>query len=302
MNATTCPSCGSGAYTDGCWRGKMNVLTRSDSASALTFKAPFGTDRVSNDLVATGGGFPMPHKTPDARRKYRLEYQRRKYGYQPRPAYATVCQVEGCSPPRPRLTRGFCDKHYSQWRRWGHPTERPQGIVGAAICTHPHDKERDRCWACYVFQVNAEARQSLEARWWAKVDVDGPVSERRPDLGQCWLWTGSKSPLGYGHMMVSSNPRRFANAHRVGYELIIGLFPKGLQFDHLCFNPPCVNPFHGEAVTRRENVLRSSALSAKRARVTHCPQGHEYNDVNTYRDSKNRRECRACKRERARKK
>jgi hypothetical protein len=38
----------------------MQVLTRSRLTSALPSMAPFGTDRVSNDLVTTGGGFTMP--------------------------------------------------------------------------------------------------------------------------------------------------------------------------------------------------------------------------------------------------
>lgn len=37
--------------------GKLDVLTRSELTSAIDFDAPFGTDRVSNDLVITGGGF-----------------------------------------------------------------------------------------------------------------------------------------------------------------------------------------------------------------------------------------------------
>ena len=36
--------------------GILDTLTRSRLTSALTFDAPFGTDRVSNDLVANRRG------------------------------------------------------------------------------------------------------------------------------------------------------------------------------------------------------------------------------------------------------
>lgn len=37
----------------------MIMLTRSESSSAVESTAPFGSDRVSNDLGVTGGGFAM---------------------------------------------------------------------------------------------------------------------------------------------------------------------------------------------------------------------------------------------------
>lgn len=33
----------------------------------------------------------------------------------------------------------------------------------------------------------------LEERFWAKVNKDGPIPEHRPELGPCWVWTGSLS-------------------------------------------------------------------------------------------------------------
>lgn len=76
--------------------------------------------------------------------------------------------------------------------------------------------------------------------------------EPEPNTG-CWLWTGSVSVKGYGITTIS---RRLTRAHRVLYEMKYGPVPKGLELDHLCRQPCCVNPDHLEAVTHSVNVLR----------------------------------------------
>jgi hypothetical protein len=89
-------------------------------------------------------------------------------------------------------------------------------------------------------------------------------------------------------------------AHRWSYEYHVGPIPDGMQLDHLCRNPSCVNPEHLEPVTARENVMRSSGRAAVNARKTHCPQGHPYDEANTYiYPPRGERQCRACSRERA---
>lgn len=107
-----------------------------------------------------------------------------------------------------------------------------------------------------------------------------------PNSG-CWLWTGSLSAGGYGRITIWNPTTQGAEhfvAHRVSYEMHKGLIPLGLQIDHLCRVKCCVNPAHLEAVSARENVLRSFKFtinSVRSKRRTHCPQGHLYSDENT---------------------
>ena len=106
----------------------------------------------------------------------------------------------------------------------------------------------------------------------------------------CWLWIGATTGHGYGY--IKDRGVRMSS-HRVMYELERGPIPSGLELDHLCRNTICVNPAHLEPVTHRENILRGMSPYAKRARQTHCLNGHEFTPENTYR-YRGRRMCRAC--------
>ena len=80
-------------------------------------------------------------------------------------------------------------------------------------------------------------------------------------------------------------------AHRVAYELLVSRIPKGLELDHLCRNPTCVNPSHLEPVTHKENALRGIGVGAVNARKKSCPREHLYDGI-----LKNgRRVCEACR-------
>lgn len=110
----------------------------------------------------------------------------------------------------------------------------------------------------------------------------------------CWLWQGKKDNLGYGRY------GKQYRAHRWSYEYHKGPIPEGLQIDHLCRNRACVNPDHLEAVTKKENTLRSLAPTAINARKTHCYKGHPFDERNTYVTPEGWRTCRACKNEKHR--
>jgi hypothetical protein len=108
----------------------------------------------------------------------------------------------------------------------------------------------------------------------------------------CWEWMACKDKDGYG--IVAENGYHMRRAARVVYELWRSPIPEGLQIDHLCRNRGCVNPWHLEPVTQRENMLRGDTFAARHAAKTHCPRGHEYTLENTYRSKRGQRECRHC--------
>lgn len=106
----------------------------------------------------------------------------------------------------------------------------------------------------------------------------------------CWLWDRPKTH-GYGQVWWDGTNRR---AHRVIYELLVGPIPVGLQIDHLCRTPACVNPAHLEPVTARENTLRSLSPTAVNARKSHCQNGHPFDEANTLVRREGFRVCRIC--------
>jgi len=127
------------------------------------------------------------------------------------------------------------------------------------------------------------SKRTVEERFWSKVD-------RRGD-DECWEWTASMYPTGYGHFSIMGQGIR---AHRFSYELLVGPIPEGMVIDHLCRTPLCVNPAHLEPVTQRENVLRGVGLPAENARKTHCKHGHELAGANLSLFGGKRR-CLACR-------
>lgn len=115
----------------------------------------------------------------------------------------------------------------------------------------------------------------------------------------CIEWTAYVGENGYGRFYVDG---RGALAHRWSYQFHVGPIPDGLVIDHLCRNTRCVNPDHLEPVTNAENVLRGMGPLAAAARgqaVTHCPDGHPYDEANTYVGGHGRT-CLTCKRVQAR--
>ncbi len=108
----------------------------------------------------------------------------------------------------------------------------------------------------------------------------------------CWIWLGGKNTDGYGYFYTNSKTVRCS---RFIYEYYYGQICPDLVLDHLCRNRACVNPVHLEQVTIRKNILRGFGVTAINFKKTHCPQGHEYDDENTYIFKGNgSRRCKIC--------
>ncbi|MFE9642100.1 HNH endonuclease [Nocardiopsis alba] len=112
------------------------------------------------------------------------------------------------------------------------------------------------------------------------------------DAAQCWIPDRVPSGTGYVYMYIKGS---YWNMARVSYELFVGPIGEGKEPDHTCFTRNCINPHHLEAVSRRENILRSNNPCAQNARKKECKRGHAFDEENTYRSpSTGHRNCREC--------
>jgi HNH endonuclease len=111
--------------------------------------------------------------------------------------------------------------------------------------------------------------------------VLGPT---HPELGTCWLFTGTTTP--YGRIAKAQD----SYTHRLGWKLLRGPIPEGKELHHRCGVYACWNPDHLEVVTHAQNLAYK--------RKTHCRRGHLLSSENLRINPRTgTRACRACLRE-----
>jgi 5-methylcytosine-specific restriction endonuclease McrA len=161
---------------------------------------------------------------------------------------------------RKHYCQGHCSLHYNRMRRFG--------------------------------SLEAPIEPTVAERFWAKVDKDGPIPLGFPELGPCWTWTAftyeGRSQFNQGDKLVA--PRRWAWINANG-----PLVDPKLVILSRCRNSLCVRPSHafpGSAAAKGRN----SAWGQQ----THCKAGHEFTPDNTRVKSNGHRQCRVCRRHRAR--
>jgi hypothetical protein len=159
---------------------------------------------------------------------------------------------------------------------------------------------RSECKDCTRIDQGKRRRKSPPLWWGVPIEERFTRRIERVPFSTCWYWNGATYSKGYGQLWRDGQR---ISAHRLSFELFVGQIPPGLEINHLCETPCCVNPAHLEAVTHRENLAYSYREEQNTGKFkTHCKRGHEFSPENTLLVGPNRnfRQCRECNRQRAR--
>lgn len=143
----------------------------------------------------------------------------------------------------------------------------------------------------------------MNAEWRDVVGYEGRY--RVSNQGDVWSVASNRAMRGYvtgaGYRRLSlsgGGAATFVLVHRVVLEAFVGPCPDGLVTRHLDGNPlnnALSNLTYGTYTENNLDILRHG--THRNRNKTHCTNGHEYNDANTYwrkRDGYQHRQCRAC--------
>ena len=123
------------------------------------------------------------------------------------------CSIEGCNLAH--LARGFCTKHWNEWRASVTPEE-------------------------FVRRRYQTLNEALDGR-------------SRASDGGCLIWTGNVAgPEPYQYGVLTFGGKKLY-AHRVAYEVAKGAIPEGMDVDHICHVRLCVNADHLRPASRKQN-------------------------------------------------
>lgn len=132
------------------------------------------------------------------------------------------------------------------------------------------------------------------------------LSKCKVDEKGCWIWQGGTTLNGYGqtNYRTPDNWRRnrASIVHRDMYRIVSGKeLTKWEYVCHHCDVKLCCNPAHlwlgSPTDNSRDEVSKGRHPEQK---VTQCPKGHPYDEVNTYVSPSGSRSCKECNRARCR--
>ncbi len=97
--------------------------------------------------------------------------------------------------------------------------------------------------------------------------------------GECLVWVHALNAEGYGRLIIEG---KTLQAHRIAYIQATEEIPAGLQINHLCNRPYCVQPAHLYAGTKQDNaddarMFKSRSMLSPVAQIMLFPDA-EYDD------------------------
>lgn len=134
-------------------------------------------------------------------------------------------------------------------------------------------------------------------RWIARIKARTVLNQHG-----CWIWQGfchqfKNQKPGQPGYAGSAFRGKGVRVHRKMLELKLGeTLPSTIHACHHCDTPNCVNPDHLYPATNQQNHLDGGKRKRMQGQTkTHCKQGHEFTEQNTYLSKRGLSFCRNCK-------
>lgn len=164
----------------------------------------------------------------------------------------STCSFPGCI--RPKASKGLCQSHRRMQRLGQELRPIKHQNPSGTMCSGPAcDNPGNQGGLCHGHRKQARRGQKLSPlkfRAPASMPLQDRLDHYTDKSGECWIWTGNKHPSGYGMLTWEGRPRY---AHRLWFEQLHGQVAAGMDIDHMCRNPSCVNPAHLQAVSHKQN-------------------------------------------------
>jgi hypothetical protein len=93
---------------------------------------------------------------------------------------------------------------------------------------------------------------NVAERFWSKVNKNGSISIKNPELGPCWESSYCKTYNGYARFKIGQKNFR---ANRLSWEWANNRHPGKLKVLHHCDNRICVRPSHLNTGLEKELFL-----------------------------------------------
>lgn len=144
----------------------------------------------------------------------------------------------------------------------------------------------------YEDRYEVSSLGNVRSKAYALVDARGTVHEKSPRTRKL-----HQRPSGHMQVMLTDGERRYnAHVHRLMMAAFVGPCPEGME---VCHNNGVASDNRLENLrygTRSENnqdtLMHGRNVNAEKS---HCSQGHEYDEGNTFLRPSGGRGCRACR-------
>lgn len=156
-----------------------------------------------------------------------------------------TCSIEKCA--NKHYARGLCRKHYQQFRKSKDFTYFKRDVCSIEGCSRLA-KGYGWCNTHYQRWKRNGDPNKFKPRY---TSPEQAFSEQTEWRGECLVWTGLLTDDGYGRIHYNGDT---VGVHRYAWETANGPIPSGMEINHKCWTPNCVNAKHLELATRRQNT------------------------------------------------